>query len=108
MRMRLPLRIPSLNMRPPGKEGYSKSGCDRFRRRVRCDAVAEGPVFLCYLDQIDPGIFAPQAEHRQVICNAAEQGSLLLQAAAGTDGDLHDGDVVRASDAEIARVVDKI
>src|SRR5712675_1294531 len=108
MRMRLPLRIPSLNMRPPGMEGYSKSRGDRFRRRVGRDAVAEGPVFLCDLDQVDPGILAPQAERREVVRDAPEEGSFLLQAAADADRDLHDDDVVGASDAEKAGVVDQV
>src|SRR2546430_8101315 len=75
---------------------------------VRGLAEPERPVFLRHLDEVDPRVLAAQAQGGEVVGNAAEEGALLRQGPAEADGDLHDHDVIRASDAEIARVVDQV
>ena len=45
---------------------------------------------------------------REVVGDAAEERALLLQRAAARQRDLDDDDVVRARDAEVARVVDQV
>src|SRR5207244_9847026 len=97
----------SLNMRAPG-EGARILSRDFLRGGVGSFAQAEGPVLLGHLDQVDPGVFAAQAQGGQVVRNAAEKRALLRERPPRADGDLHDHDVIGASDAEIARVVDQV
>src|SRR5439155_6143094 len=106
-RMRLPLRRFSLNMRAPG-EGARILSRDFLRGGVGSFAQAEGPVLLGHLDQVDPGVFAAQAQGGQVVRHAAEKRALLRERPPRADGDLHDHDVIAARDAEVARVVDQV
>src|SRR3989440_4851887 len=108
MRMRLPLNRFSLNMRAPGRGARILSRDLLLGGGVGGLAQAEGPVFLRHLDEVDPRVLAAQAQGGEVVGNAAEEGALLRQGPAEADGDLHDHDVIRASDAEIARVVDQV
>src|SRR5439155_22379609 len=110
-RMRLPLRRFSLNMRAPGEgarilsRDFLRSGVGSF---ARIFDMREGPVLLGHLDQVDPGVFAAQAQGGQVVRNAAEKRALLRERPPRADGDLHDHDVIAARDAEVARVVDQV
>src|SRR3989441_10127437 len=70
--------------------------------------MREGPVLLRHLDEVDPRVLAAQAQGGEVVGNAAEEGALLRQRPPRADDDLHDHDVVRARDAEVARVVDQV
>src|SRR5688572_17322576 len=101
MRIRLPFRRSGLNT-------PSFYGCG-LRRRVRSDAVAERPVLLGHLDQVDPRVLGAQA-HRgaEVDGDAPIKRALLLERAPRAKGDLDDHQVARARDAEIVRVVDQV
>src|SRR5918994_479086 len=105
IRMRLPLSSPSLNMRAPwGGSGHSKTF-----RRVRSHAVAERPVLLRHLDQIDPYVLRTQPDRAaEVVGDAPVQRALLLERAASAQRDLDDHQVARACDAQIHRVVDQV
>src|SRR5438552_17786965 len=95
-------------MRAPGRGARILSRDLLLGGGVRGLAEPEGPVFLRHLDEVDPRVLAAQAQGGEVVGNAAEEGALLRQGPAEADGDLHDHDVIRASDAEIARVVDQV
>src|SRR6266850_2152636 len=107
-RMRLPLRRSSLNMRAPRVGARILSRDLHLGGCIRRLAIAEGPVFLGHLDQVDPGVLPAHAEHSEVVSYATEERALLGERAAGADGELDDHDVVGARDAEVARVVDQV
>src|SRR5437868_4163818 len=79
-----------------------------LRGRVGGLAEAKRPVFLRYLDEIDPGIFASHTERLEIVRNAAEKLALLREGASRAQGNLHDHDVVGARDAEVAGVIDQV
>src|SRR5690349_10060328 len=108
MRMRLPLSRPSLNMGRSAGRGAPILSRDLLRLDVRGFSEAEGPVLLRDLDEVDPDILATHAQARQVLGDAAVERALLRQRAADRQRDLDDDDVVRARDAEVARVVDQV
>jgi hypothetical protein len=73
------------------------------------DAVAEGPVFLGYFDEVDDDVFAAQFEpFVQSVGDGFVEGFLELDGAAGVERDLDDDAVGRARDVEISRVGDEV
>src|SRR5690349_7180743 len=108
MRMRLPLSRPSLNMGRSAGRGAPILSRDLLRLDVRGFSEAEGPVLLRDLDKVDPDILTTHAQARQVHRDAAVERALLRQRAADRQRDLDDDDVVRARDAEVARVVHQV
>src|SRR5882724_1486798 len=80
-----------------GFGALARSGVLRF-------AVAERPVLLLHLDQIDENVLAPQAgTGRKTLGDALEQLLLLLEGAGVIRGDLDEDQVARIGNSEIAR-----
>src|SRR5712691_9538643 len=76
--------------------------------RVLCDAVAEGPVLLLRLDEVDEDVLGAHARRlAQTRRDAREQRFANLDAPARTERDLDEDDAVGPRDAEVAGVVDQ-
>src|ERR1700722_14756735 len=68
-------------------------------------AVAEGPILLADLDQIDQYIFSAQLQFLvKPVRDGFVEALLGLDRAAGIQGDLHEDAIVRALDAQIGAV----
>src|SRR5215213_10434455 len=99
MRTRLPLSNPSLNMRSPQSESYFRLHLGGFLRRVRGEAVAEGPVFLLHLDQVDEHVLGAHAELAlQAFGQRLVEKALLFQAAPFAQRDLNRDEAIRSRD----------
>src|SRR5258708_17143266 len=78
------------------------------RSGVLRDAVAEGPVLLLHLDEIDEDILAPEPDaFVQPIGDRLVEGLLDLDRATFVEGELDDQRVCAAFDAEIGRIDDQ-
>src|SRR4051794_35305559 len=105
MRIRLPLSSPALNIRSPQSESYFRLRLGGFLRRVRRETVAERPVLLLDLDEIDEHVLRA---HAQLALQALGEGlveeAFLFQAATFGQGDLDGDKAVGAWDVHVAPV----
>jgi len=77
--------------------------------RVLGFAVAEGPVFLLYLDEVYEDVFPPEPDSRvKAIRDGFVERLFLIDRAALVPGDLDDHEILAAADAEIIGIEQEV
>src|SRR5262249_58102879 len=95
----------SSSRRRRSNRGVSATTPSAASGRVLGDAIAEGPVLLDDLDEVDEDVLQPDARLLgEIPSDRGEEILLLVEAPAERHRDLNEHDAVRARDAEIVPV----